>query len=95
MTKVRKAIPLVWIQKPNRYEWSATQDLCGIDGVPAVYRIKRYIGRGADFSLYGPGHFGPNNNFPSLQAAQDASQQNFDNRVSETIKWLDANTESM
>jgi hypothetical protein len=58
--------PLKWVTK-SAWHYVADSPL-------GEYSIKHYNGMQGLWTLYGPGHYGPNNNFPTVEFAQAAAE---------------------
>ena len=65
--------PLVWLAKS---EWHHVAE-----NPFGECWIKHYNGKGGLWTLYGPGHYGPNNDFPSIDAAKAAAQADYEARI--------------
>lgn len=64
----RMVVPLEWDKKEGKLHWVCTNFPFGLN-----CWIKVYAGTD-QYNLYGPEHYGVDNDFPSLEAAQAAAQ---------------------
>lgn len=80
--------PLEWHKKEGKLHWWAAPDLFSATGNTTGYIIKVYAGS-PTFHLHGPGHMGPGNNFPTLEAAMGAAQTDFEARVRSALLHAD------
>ncbi len=69
--------PLVWVAKNDWHHVA--------DNPFGECWIKHYNGAMGLWTLYGPGHYGPNNNFPTLAAAQAAAEADYRARIAAAL----------